>query len=229
MGRAIIVRSCFFKREVNGMIKNLPENCRIVATPDDYELFSDLNDRRLYLTQEICALDASGMIGDMSLCSYLIDTIIGYNREDQGIEASLRKPIRLYINSPGGDINEGYSLISAIELSKTPVYTINMGVWYSMAFLIGITGHKRFALPYTTFLMHDGFNFVYDSGGKAQDKMKFNMRFESEVGKPHVLRHSNLKESEYESLSRVEYYLLPKDAKERGFIDEIITSLDQIL
>ena len=211
------------------MLGNLPDGYRLVTSPDDYERYLDLQDRRLYLTQEIQAFDPEEMTGDMSICSYLIDAILAFNREDKGIKPEKRKPIRLYINSPGGDINEGYSLISAIELSKTPIYTINIGVWYSMAFLIGITGHKRFALPYTTYLMHDGYNFVYDSGGKAQDKMKFNMRFESEVEKPHVIRHSNLKVSDYESLSRVEYYLLPEDAKEHGFIDEVVADLDQIL
>ena len=124
---------------------------------------------------------------------------------------------------------EGFSLIGAIKLSKTPVYTVNTGIWYSMAFLIGITGHKRFSLPYSAFLMHDGQNAVWDSGAKAQDKMDFDKRYELEVVKKHILENSNMKSTEYDSLIRVEYYMLPDDALERGFIDEVVTDLDDIL
>ncbi|MBQ3325610.1 ATP-dependent Clp protease proteolytic subunit [Candidatus Saccharibacteria bacterium] len=211
------------------MINNFPDNYRLVVSPDDYEKKLDLEDRRLYLAQEIRAFDADEMTGDMSLCSYLADVILAYNREDKGIAPEDRKPIRLYINSPGGDVTEGFSLISAIKLSKTPIYTINVGVWYSMAFLIGITGHKRFSLPCSTFLMHEGHNLVWDSGSKAQDKMDFDKRFELEVVKKHILEHSNMKSTEYDSLFRVEYYMLPEDALERNFIDEIVTDIDTIL
>ena len=38
-----------------------------------------------------------------------------------------------------------------------------------------------------------------------------------------------MKEHEYDALARVEYYLLPPDAKERGFIDEIVTDISVIL
>ena len=37
-----------------------------------------------------------------------------------------------------------------------------------------------------------------------------------------------MRSSEYDALARVEYYLLPEDALERGFIDEIVTSIETI-
>ena len=97
-----------------------------------------------------------------------------------------------------------------------------------MAFLIGITGHKRLSLPTASFLMHDGSTFAFGSTNKAQDKMDFEKRFEQEVVKTHVLAHSNMKSIDYDALARVEYYLLPQDAKERGFIDEIVTNIESI-
>ncbi len=197
---------------------------------DEYDKRLSLIDRRLYLTSEIRAfeLDCDLAEPQMSICSQIVDNIMAYNREDYDIPVEERKPIRLYINSPGGDVNEGFAVISAIELSKTPVYTINIGTWYSMAFLIGISGHKRFSLPYMTFLMHDGTTFTFDSGSKAQDKMEFDRRYEHDVVRAHVLRHSNMKPVDYDALARVEYYLLPEDALERGFIDEIVTDFSAI-
>lgn len=61
------------------------------------------------------------------------------------------------------------------------MYTVNLGYQYSMGFLIGLAGHKRFAVPNAKFLMHDGSNFIWDSGAKAQDKMEFQKKVEARI------------------------------------------------
>ena len=193
---------------------------KITTNAEEYRMLEDLKERRLYLYREIEPLGYEETSNE---------TILDFNREDMNVPISDRKPIRLFINSPGGDVTDGMPIIAAIELSKTPVYTINLGQWCSMAFLIGITGHKRFSLPYATFLLHEGTSFAGGATNKVQDRVKFDERVEKEVIKPHVLHHSNMKEHEYDALARVEYYLLPPDAKERGFIDEIVTDLNVIL
>lgn len=98
-----------------------------------------------------------------------------------------------------------------------------------MVFLIGITGHKRFSFPNSYFLLHDGLSFVYGIVSKVQGKMEFDRRFDNEIIKQHVLAHSKMSEVDYNAITRVEYYLLLKDALEKGFIDEIITDIDTIL
>lgn len=206
----------------------LPEMKYIIENSvEGHERYLAYQERRLYLIGGIEPVEDDEDC--LSKASQIVDDIISYNRQDAGLSPDERMPIRLYINSPGGDIREGFSIVSAIELSKTPVYTINIGTWYSMAFLIGIAGHKRFALPYMRFLMHDGFSGIIDSGSKVQDRVAFDVRFEREVIKPHVLKYSNMEEKTYDNLVRVEYYLLPEDAKEHGFIDEIVTDIDTIL
>jgi ATP-dependent Clp protease protease subunit len=197
----------------------------------DYEQYKIFMDRRIYLTTQIVCTDDEDGCDDYyrSATMRAVEDIMDFNRADIDVPVADRKPIRIYINSPGGDIAEGFSLLSAIELSKTPIYTINIGQWSSMAFLIGIAGHRRFSLPYMTFLMHDGSSGVFDSGSKAQDRMKFDDHFSNEVIKKHVLKHSNMKAVEYDALVRVEYYMLPEDALEHGFIDEIVEDIDTIL
>lgn len=189
-------------------------------------------DRRLYLYGEIepKETESSGAYVGTSMTSWLVDRIIDINREDAEAEIppEERKPIRLYINSPGGDITEGFALVSAIELSKTPVWTINVGQWCSMAFLIGITGHKRLSMPNMTFLMHEGMSFAGGSASKMQDRADFDKRFEDEVIKQHVLAHSKMNGESYDALKRVEVYMLPKDALRYGFIDEIAEDIDVI-
>ena len=195
---------------------------------DQYLRMRDAQDRRLYLYGSIGVVDCD-LFGDDSITAWLIEQIMMFNRIDKGTPPHEREPIRLYINSPGGDLVEGTALISVIELSKTPVYTINIGQWCSMAFLIGIAGKKRFSLPNATFLMHDGTSGAFGSTSKVQDQMEFERRFEKEVVKAHVLKHSTMKSVDYDALARVELYMLPGDAKERGFIDEIVDDIDKIL
>ena len=209
------------------MINELPESrYRIGISMVEYEEYLDAVDRRLYLTAPI---ESDDLDFGMSNGTHLTDSIIAYNRQDHGIDVEKRKPIRLYINSPGGDITDGFSVVSAIEASTTPVYTINIGQWSSMAFLIGITGHKRFSLPRMTFLMHDGSTWNIGTAKKVQDQAEFEKRFQYEVIRSHVLNHSHMKAVDYDALARVEYYMLPEDALERGFIDYIVGSLDEII
>lgn len=174
-------------------------------------LVKDMQQRKMWLNEGI----------DITTVAGIIHNIYQYNSEDNGVPVEKRKPILLYLSSNGGDIDAGFALIDAIQTSKTPVYTINTGYQYSMGFLIGLAGAKRFAMPNATFLMHDGSNFIWTSGSKAQDQAEFNRRVEARV-KQYILDHSQLTAKEYDKKQRVEWYLFANEAKEKGFVDQII-------
>ena len=171
----------------------------------------DLQQRKYILNQDI----------EQATIADLVRHILQFNREDIGIPVEERKPILIYIACNGGEVDSGFELIDVIESSKTPVYTINMGFQYSMGFLIGLAGKKRFAMQNAKFLMHDGTNYICNSGAKAQDQMKFNERTEERV-KQYIMSHSNLTSEEYDSKLRVEWYMFADEAKEKGFVDYII-------
>lgn len=143
------------------------------------------------------------------------------NREDMGVAREDRKPIILYVTSNGGDVDAGFALIDVILSSETPVYVINQGYQYSMGFLIGLAGHKRFAMPHAKFLMHDGSQFIYNSGAKAQDQMEFNKRMEERI-KQYVLSRTEITSEMYDSQMRKEWYMFADEAKKLGVTDYII-------
>lgn len=173
----------------------------------------DLQQRKLFLNLNI----------DQFTISDIVRHIMQYNTEDKGIAPEERKPILLYLTSNGGSVDAGFELIDVIKSSKTPVYTINLGYQYSMGFLIGLAGHKRFATPNAKFLMHDGSSFVWDSGAKVQDRMEFQKKVEARI-KNYVLQNSHISSDEYDSKFRVEWYMFADEAKEKGFVDYIIGS-----
>lgn len=178
---------------------------------DEIFYLKDLKQRKLFLNSEI----------DQFTIADVAKHIMQYNREDFGMEPADRKPVLLYVVSNGGEVDSGFELIDVIQSSKTPIYTINLGYQYSMGFLIGLAGHKRFATRNAKYLMHDGSNFVYNSGAKAQDQMEFNRKVEERV-KQYIISRSNLTSDEYDSKLRVEWYLFADEAKEKGFVDYII-------
>lgn len=172
---------------------------------------NDLKQRKLFLNVDVEQLSVAD----------IVKHIMQYNKEDKCIVPKDRQPILLYVTSNGGEVDSGFELIDIIQNSKTPVYTINLGYQYSMGFLIGLAGHKRFATQNAKFLMHDGSNFVYNSGAKAQDQMEFQKKVEERV-KQYILSRSKLTSEEYDSKLRVEWYLFASEAKDKGFVDYII-------
>lgn len=69
--------------------------------------------------------------------------------------------------------------------------------------------------------MHDGSNFIYNSGAKAQDQMEFNKKVEERI-KQYIMSRSNVTNAEYDNKLRVEWYLFADEAKEKGFVDYIL-------
>ena len=178
---------------------------------DEIFYLKDLKQRKLFLNTDVEQLS----VGE------IVKHIMQYNKEDIGIEPDKRTPIILYVSSNGGEVDSGFELIDVIMASKTPVFTVNLGYQYSMGFLIGLAGTKRFAMRNAKFLMHDGSNFVYNSGAKAQDQMEFQRRVEDRL-KQYILSRSKITSKEYDSKLRVEWYLFADEAKDKGFCDYII-------
>ena len=182
----------------------------------------DNENRRIYINSEI----------DESIIDSAVYHVLRYNRLDKDIPVDKRKPILIYINSPGGSVSVGYSLIDAICLSKTPVYTINLALAASMGFLISIAGHKRYALPHSEFLMHDGSTMGFDSTAKMRDRMEFEtIELENETRK-YIMSKTKIDDDLYNTKYRCEWYFLPAKAKEIGATDFIVgedCEIDEII
>ena len=94
---------------------------QVACNLDDYERLDDAKNRRLFLIGEIGSVEECGdPYAINSMCGDIVEKIMRYNREDFILPTEKREPIKLYINSPGGNEAEGYALIAAIETSKTP-------------------------------------------------------------------------------------------------------------
>lgn len=195
------------------------ENDAVVMGAGLWNIFTvkDLAQRKLFLNDAIMDLSANE----------ITHHIMQYNREDKDIPIEKRQPIILYVSSTGGEIDAGFEIIDVIKMSKTSVHTVNIGGACSMAFLIMLAGNKRYSFPNAKFLMHDGSNFICNSGAKARDEMEFQCHVEERI-KKYVLENSSLSEREYEEKFRKEWYMFADEAKKYGFVDEIIGQSESI-
>lgn len=82
--------------------------------------------------------------------------ILYWSKEDKGKPVNERRPIKLYIYSYGGDLEICLQLMSLIKCCKTPVYTYALGVAYSAGAFLFMSGDKRFILPNSSVMIHQG-------------------------------------------------------------------------
>jgi ATP-dependent Clp protease protease subunit len=66
------------------------------------------------------------------------------------------QPIRVFIDSPGGDADAGFAVFDMIRFVKPPVWTIGMGLVASAAAIIQLAAPKerRVGLPNSHYLIH---------------------------------------------------------------------------
>ncbi|MCI1209267.1 MAG: ATP-dependent Clp protease proteolytic subunit [Treponema sp.] len=72
------------------------------------------------------------------------------------LEADSDKPISVFIDSPGGDVDAGFAIFDMLRFIKAPVTLIGMGLIASAAALIILAVPKdhRWGLPNSHYLIH---------------------------------------------------------------------------
>ena len=152
----------------------------------------------------------------------IVYNIMKFNKDDIGVDKNQRKPILLYMNTPGGSVIDGFGVVDAILTSETPVYTINQALCASMGFLIFIAGKKRYSMPHAEFLLHDGSSFTFDSTAKLIDQVEFDKK-RQEMIKQYVVAQTKISEELYDENYRKEWWMLADEAKELGVATDIIS------
>lgn len=193
----------------------VPRNIENLELPDPSLLnfYKDLENRIYWVDDEI---------NDYSLD--LIQYIIQWNIEDQGIPVEERQPIRLLFHSPGGDLTVHSAISDIISLSETPVYGIAIGEVASAAAYIFLMCHKRYALPNAVFLFHKG---SIAASGNANDIMTLIADYQQQLQMlaDKIGEHTRYTVEDIESHLTTDWYIRTEEAKKYGVIDDIITDI----
>ena len=179
--------------------------------------YRDEQDRIFWLNDsvETCAQD-------------LIEMILRCNREDKGKLAEERVPIKIFIDSPGGEVTFMWSIINMIEMSITPIYTVNYCTAFSAASEILASGHKRFALPGSHVMIHLG-SCAYSGDAANVEATKKYFDNLSKKTVDHLLKRTKIEPKMFRKKTLTDWFLDENDALENGIIDRIVESIDEIL
>lgn len=135
-----------------------------------------------------------------------------------------RKPIKLFINTPGGSVLDGFTLISIIKTSKTPVYTYGIGLVQSMGIPLLASGHKRFVYSNTRLMLHSVATFQEGT----LETLRVSVKETEDIQKTldlFIVNNSKITEEQLQKIStqNTDYYFDSTKALELGIVDEVIT------
>ena len=179
------------------------------------------------LMQLAQGLDRNIFIGDIDNIADTVDAVIRFwnNYDNQrNIPIDEREPIKLYIDSYGGSLTEAFTICDSIKLSKTPIWTINIGTAYSGGFLIAICGDRRYAYPHASYLFHEG------ATGNSADANKFRnfadfYQIQLEQLKDIILKHTSITSEKYKEKQRDDWWITADEAVDLKVCDVITEEL----
>lgn len=188
-----------------------------LPSPEEYTYWKDRKNRTFYIDYEIDE--------DYSLVE-LAKIIIQMNIEEKDIENP--DPIRLFIHSYGGDIEQALFFCDLVKASRIPIITIGMGVAMSAGFLIFLSGKKRFAFSHTSMLVHSGSAAFQGTAEQIEEAQK-NYKKQIEQMKSYILDNTTIDEKTFNKNRNKDWYLSSDELLKYGIIDEIITDLTTII
>ena len=152
------------------------------------------------------------------IANLIIAQLLYLDREDSD------KDISLYINSPGGVISAGLAIFDTMNLIKSDVSTICVGMAASMATVLLCTGAtgKRYALPNSTIHMHQPMGGAQGQAADIEIAAREIIRLQDKI---RVLLSEHTGQP-YEQVARDtdrDFYLTPEQAVEYGIVDEVLT------
>ncbi|NJR37791.1 MAG: ATP-dependent Clp protease proteolytic subunit [Leptolyngbyaceae cyanobacterium CSU_1_4] len=166
-------------------------------------------ERIIFLSREV----------DDNIANAIVASMLYLDSEDP------TKPIRLYINSPGGSVTAGMAIYDTMQHIKSEVVTICVGLAASMgAFLLtaGAKG-KRVALPHARIMIHQPLG---GTGRRQASDIEIEarqiLRVRTELNTL-MAQHTGKSIEQIEKDTDRDYFLSAEEAMNYGLIDRVIT------
>jgi ATP-dependent Clp protease protease subunit len=134
------------------------------------------------------------------------------------------EPVRIFIDSPGGDADAGYAIFDMIRFVTPPVWTVGMGLVASAAAIIQLASPKerRLGLPNSHYLIHQPLSGIrgvateIEIHARELDKLreKINRLIAGETG---------VSLDQVEKDTDRDYWMNAEEAAKYGLISRIVT------
>ncbi len=140
------------------------------------------------------------------------------------MEAENDDPIKVFIDSPGGDADAGYAIFDMIRFIKPMVITIGMGTVASAAALVHLAANKenRLSLPNAHFLIHQPLSGIRGVATEIEIHARELEKLQEKINKL-IAEETGQKLSKVVKDTDRDYWLSAEEALDYGLISRIIT------
>ena len=173
-----------------------------------FDIYSRLlNERIIFLGEDVNEHTANIVVAQLLHLAY----------EDS------KKDIKLYINSPGGSVYDGFAIYDTIQYISPDVQTIGIGVQASMgAFLLSSgTKGKRSILPNSRVMIHQPSSGTQGKISDQEITLKEGIYLKHKLNEI-LAKNTGQKLSKIEKDTDRDFWMGAKEAKEYGLVDHII-------
>lgn len=186
-----------------------------IPTPEEYNYWTDRQNRTFYIDYEI---------NDEYSLLELSKVIIQMNIAEKDIPKEQLKPIRIFIHSYGGDLEQANYFCDLLISSRIPIITIAMGVAMSAGFLIFLAGGKRYAFPHTQMLVHTG-SAVLQGTAEQIDEAQKKYKKQIDQMKVYILSRTDIDEKTFSKNKNKDWYLTADELTKFNVVTDFIKDI----
>lgn len=134
------------------------------------------------------------------------------------------KPIRLYINSPGGQVYSGLAIYDTMQQIECPVSTVAVGFTASFGTVLLTAGTPgmRYALPNATIHLHQPLGGAQGQASDIAIQANEILRLRKSLNEI-LSQHTNQPIERIEEDTERDFFMTAKEARDYGLVDEVLT------
>jgi ATP-dependent Clp protease protease subunit len=136
--------------------------------------------------------------------------------------------INLYINSPGGTVDDTMAIYDTMRFISSPISTFCIGRAQSGAAIILAAGAKgkRFALPHAKIMLHQPWGGVYGQAADIKIQAEEILKAKKMINEL-LAKHSGQPIEKIIAETERDRYMTAEEAKQYGLIDEVLELEEQ--
>lgn len=134
------------------------------------------------------------------------------------------KDITIYLNSTGGSVNNGLAIIDVMNMIKSDVSVVCVGMCASMACVLLACGTKgkRYMLPNSEIMIHEVSTVSMGKITEMQDKLDHATKINNKICKILSEKTNKSYSSIKKDINRKDSWINATNALKQGFVDKIL-------
>lgn len=130
--------------------------------------------------------------------------------------------ITMFINSPGGSVVQMLAIIDVMNMVKSPIRTVVVGIAASAASVIAMCGNKRLIAKTGQFMLHQASGFSYGEVSDMKDQVAQAEKLQSIMFE--IMANKSGKTAQFieDLIDRKDKYFDARESVSMGFVDSII-------